>query len=37
MQAARFIDGCAGKTKVTLQHKEPFSHHLEVSSLSYTG
>jgi len=34
-QADRFVDGCAGKTKGTLQHKEQFRHHLEGTSVSY--
>ena len=34
-QAARSVDGCAGKTKGTLQHKEQFRHHLEGTSVSY--
>jgi len=34
-QAARFVDGCAGKTKGTLQHKEKFIHNLEGNSFSY--
>jgi len=34
-QAACFLDGCAGKKKGTLQHKEEFRHHLEGTSVSY--
>ena len=34
-QAACFGDGCAGKTKGTLQHKEKFKYHLEGTSVSY--
>jgi len=34
-QTARFVDGCAGKTNGTLQHKEQYRHHLECTSVSY--
>ena len=34
-QAARFGDGCAGKTIGTLQHKEQFRNHLEGNSVTY--
>jgi len=34
-QAACFGDGCAGKTKGTLQHKEQFRLHLGGNSVTY--
>jgi len=34
-QAAHFGDGCAGKTKGTLQNKGQFRHHLEGICVSY--
>ena len=34
-QAARFVDGCAGKTKATLLHKEKIIHNMEGTSFSY--